>query len=90
MTLAVVTLQYVLAAHHPKKVPGIRTFWYGAHWGALAYRLLREQGVAGSNPVIPTSVYMRATFPGSLFLFVLRSMSGPDTLPTDNLSAQEV
>ncbi len=31
-----------------------------AHWGAKrseAYQLLREQGVAGSNPVIPTSVY---------------------------------
>ncbi len=39
--------------------------------------LLREQGVASSNLVIPTISTMRATFPRSLFLFVLRSMSDP-------------
>ena len=31
---------------------------------------------AGSIPVIPTSSTMRATFPGSLSVFGLRSMSG--------------
>ena len=40
--------------------------------------LLREQGVAGSNPVIPTISHMRATFPGSLLLFVLRAYSSPN------------
>ena len=61
--------------------------WYvGALGGELAERtrLLREQGAAGSNPVIPTSIYKRAASPGSLFFFVLRAYSGPKHFPIDN------
>ena len=50
--------------------------------------MLREQGVAGSIPVIPTSIYKRAASPGSLFSFA----SGPclvlETHLTDNLKSQ--
>lgn len=38
---------------------------------------IREQGDASSHFVIPTSIDMRATSPGLLFLVVLRSYSGP-------------
>jgi hypothetical protein len=31
---------------------------------SLVANLLREQRVAGSNPVIPTSIYRRTAFPG--------------------------
>ena len=37
---------------------------------------IRDQRVAVSTPVIPTISYIRATFPGSLLVFVFRPMSG--------------
>ena len=40
----------------------------------LPQRIL-EQGGAGSNPVVPTSIYKERPSKGSLFLFVLRSKS---------------
>ena len=47
-------------------------------------------GSASSNLVIPTNIYMRATSPGSLFLFVVRSYSDTNTLQSDNLRFQRM
>jgi len=48
--------------------------------------VLREQRVAGSNPVIPTSFQMRAAFPGPLSSFWLRTDLVRGLLISDNCS----
>ena len=52
--------------------------------------LLREQGVAGSNPVIPTILYKERPSRGRSFLLSSGPYPGRINLQSDNLSVQRM